>query len=450
MTSSHTTTSPGSQGLRLRQWMTLVSLLVVAAWCSQRPSGDGAGGDTTLLPPERQPTATPPPSPAPPATDRPERLHIWLRSLRNARYTMNVPPVPFEALWPTPDDPRWNGARFRGLATADALLELSAHHLQLRQAEHVLPIADAEGLLGPVEPETPEAALLSLYATWIQMEVDRRRAWDAFVGPHLAEGEQWSDLDAATRATVLAAGGTPDYDPRPVREVADQILARWPDHPVADHALLALVRAESARLDEAAPGETVAELLGAIRSPDVKVQAGQLLTTVGAERVSPSLLDAAGSVPPGSPQADLRLATWAMNRAVYREDWSRARHWADRVRSTLAEACAAPDPDFTLHCESRDYELRDVSARLVALGLDTPRTWQEALTAAAWRCHLAGPGHQGLSRAEGTWDGSRWTFGAWDHPTPVTGCLSAVHRLEPSPAAPVRVALTLEGGESVP
>ena len=52
------------------------------------------------------------------------------------------------------------------------------------------------------------------------------------------------------------------------------------------------------------------------------------------------------------------------------------------------------------------------------------------------------------SKVDVLWDGTRWSFGAWDVPTETTACLDRVVRTEIVPEEPTRVHLTLEGGEA--
>jgi hypothetical protein len=134
-----------------------------------------------------------------------------------------------------------------------------------------------------------------------------------------------------------------------------------------------------------------------------------------------------------------------MNRAVDLGDWGRARSWSDRVARTLEQECGLAEPHHSLQCEERAYELRDVSSRLVALGLSEPRSWEDAMTAAAWTCHLEAGPHRGVSRTTATWTGTEWTFAEWDVPSGTTECLDAVRTTVAVPDEPTQVRLTLEG-----
>jgi hypothetical protein len=222
--------------------------------------------------------------------------------------------------------------------------------------------------------------------------------------------------------------------------VADVALTMWPDHPVADHARLALLRFERAEWGDGWV-ERVSTLLGDIESPAVRERAALLATS--AREPTPELLDQVHAVSPRDPRDALRLATWGIARSVEAGDWARAAAFSELLRPALDDVCALGTASAQVPCEFAQYQLRETVARLVALGVQAPRTWQEALTAAAWRCHLDERAAPGTSRTHARWDGARWTFAPWDRPTAVTACLDGVERTEVAPDE-LTVRLTVE------
>lgn len=416
-------------------------------------AGGGLAVTRTVASPVPPPSAPPAPPPAPSAT-RAEpvgpsreggpaaRLHVWVRDLHRVRVVHRVPPVAFAAVWPPDLDARWHHERFDAFATTDALLAQSRPGGGYHDADAVLPIAASEGFAGgAADLSTPETSLLSLFAGWVEADTTHHQRWSAWTRAHLPEGESWESVGPDAREALLALD-PPVRDLSGVERLAQEVLTAWPDHPVGDDARLALVHV-AATGDDA---ERAALLLRSIADPEVRTQAA-LVATLHSRYADPGpLLDAIAESEVDEPVDALTLSSWALDEAVRTADWGRAAAAATRQREALALACdGVPHPHHALSCEQRQYELRDVAARLAALDLVPATTWQEALTAEAWRCHLGASPHQGLSRAEVWWTGERWAFGAWDHATPATDCLSQLERTVPAPPGPVHVRLALEG-----
>lgn len=377
-------------------------------------------------------------------------LHIWLRSLHEARRVLDVPPVPFDAIWPTREDARWDLSQFEGLQTPAALRELTAPQYEFHRPGPLFSAARIEGFAGGEAPDlsTPEMALLSMYATWVSGEEAWFNEWEAFRDAHVPEGESWSSITSEERARIAALDERPVEHFGSLNAMAMEVLGRWPEHPVADHAILATMRAAIPKLGPRWDESEIADLLLSIESDAVQEYAAVWLTRERFEPFTPTLpvlLDAFERVEASSLQNELRMSTWALNRAVALKDWDRASMWANRLRTGLDAGCRVSEPDRRLGCETREYELREAIGRLAAMGLATPSTWEEALAAEAWRCHLGAAPQVGISRTIAKWDGARWFFGVWDAPTDVTSCLEAVYRTEVVPGEPLSVRLTIEG-----
>ncbi|MEZ4238103.1 MAG: hypothetical protein R3F59_18540 [Myxococcota bacterium] len=388
-----------------------------------------------------------------PAADLPvASLHVWLRDLHVSRFTNSVPPVPFGSLWPGADDARWDIGRLDGLETPGGIVALSqggyGYDMDGEGGRQVLASAAREGFLGPeADLASPEAALAALYVEWIHAEASWRDAFQTFVAANVEAGETWESISPAARRALLHRDDFPADAVGPLQHLARDVLSTYPDHPVADHARLALVRAEMPHMEGATwRSDVIATVVDEMTDPRVREQAAMELTKAGSffRTVTPDLLDVMASIATESPQNALRIETWSLNRAVSLGDWERARAWSERLRATLDDRCGE-EAHHSLQCEERRYELRDATARLVALGLTHPTTWQDALTAAAWRCHLEVGPHQGTSRGSATWTGAAWSFEGWTRETPTTACLGAVTSTAVVPDAPVVVRLTLEG-----
>ncbi len=189
--------------------------------------------------------------------------------------------------------------------------------------------------------------------------------------------------------------------------------------------------------------EVMTDLMESIEDPIIREQAALLSTKNRFTSVPTRLLDAIASIQSSEPTDALRLAAWGLRKALFTEDHERMAMFADRMKRTLDQECTVPEPHPWLMCDQRAYELRDAHSRLVALGLQSPNTWQEALTAEAWKCHLDTP-HEGTSRTEAVWNGEFWNFGEWDAPTTVTDCLDDIQVTELVPDEPTTVRLTVE------
>jgi len=373
-------------------------------------------------------------------------LHIWLRALTRPRYTRNVPPVPHLSIWPSAStDPQWDMNWIEDTETVQSLHELGAKHMQYRRGEEVVSAAKREGFLDHRHPTSPEDALVMLYSSWVEMEVEQQHQWEDYLSRHLPPNEQWHTLSGAERARIGEQEHIPLEDPTAVTAVVDAILEKWAEHPVVDHALLAELRASlPLSYGSPVPG-TLVEPMDQIEDPLIREQAALTLTKLSRHHdIADEVLDAVLATKTSDPRNDLRLATWTMNRAAATGDWKRARAAADRLRGVLIAECGG-STEF-LHCDGRSYELREVTARLIALGMDEAHTWQEALSGVAWRCHLETPQH-GVSVNTASWDGQTWVFDAWNHETETARCLASSPIPPPRPPAPLRARITLEGPE---
>jgi hypothetical protein len=369
-----------------------------------------------------------------------ETLHIWVRDPRVVRYSILVPGLPFAALWPAVEDSSWDHEVLESPLAAD-LRALSEPGRGGRR--HIVELLGAvSGEPWWVEgPDTPEDALLALYTTWLDADLARLEAFEAFEEEHL-DGLTWETISPEQRTALRSEGLVPAYDPQPLLTLASDVAARWPDHPVADHASLALVEATISARSSA---EEVLSVLDAVPPGAHRVQAALLVTEHHGLGLSDELVEWVGSVRAEDPLNQVRLTSWAMTKALANAQWGLAGQLLSSYEADLAAPCAVDDPHHAYECEYRQYAIRDASGRLAAMGIRTPTSWREALTADAWRCHLEVHPHTGTSRTTASFDGTRWHFDDWSNPTATTACLTAVETTEPAPTEPVRIHLTLEG-----
>jgi len=312
--------------------------------------------------------------------------------------------------------------------------------------------AQVEAFGEPTELDSPEAALLALYSEWMRSEAQYRLDWRAFELRHLGDGVRLSDLSSAERAALRREPDSFRKDVSGLARLAEEVLASWPEHPVADHALLTALRSEMAFGADSEAWDTarMAEWMMAIEDPLIAEYGAEVLTQLPPRMdVDVVLLDAMADVDVASPTRSVRVASWAMNRALNARDENRVGAWAARLRNVLSTVCEGNGVVDSVECDRGAYELRDVAGRLAAMGHSQPMNWQEAITAESWRCHLVDP-HRGTSEATATWTGESWSFGVWDRSTPVTRCLSAAAIRQKGPAVGFSVRVRLEGPAEKP
>ncbi len=397
----------------------------------------------------------PVPPEAPPATvhaplevaaEATHTLHVWLRPLLKPRYTHLLADPPHKRIWPV-EEVGWDIDDLATYETAGAVLRLISRQGNYRRGESVLAVAEREGLLDGAPPATPEEAFLQVVAEWIEMETVRQQARLDYDLRHVPPGFSWGTLSAAERHEILATEPSPLRDTAHLVAAAEAALVAWPAHPVADHARLALLWAT---LPMHAPSMALPvstrDMIVAIGDPEIREQGALLVTELGNfYEITPDVLDIVYDSASADIPSRLRIDTWVMNRSAARGDWQRVQRSADRLAGDLSTACVG-EPDQALQCDSRHYELRDARGRLIALGLQHPSTWREAISGEVWRCYLGAPeAHTGRSQSEWRWNGQRWIPGPWNEPTPITQCVDT-SRPSVVPDTQTTVVITIENG----
>ncbi len=367
----------------------------------------------------------------------PQRLHVWLRDRSRIRVVRPGEAPGVGSLLPADDEGGWDAARLGG----SALLEqVRGEEVEPFRAGELASLAAAEGLLDDPPLSTPEDALAALLARWVATESSWQVQWDGYLARRLPEGESLGTVSEEARLALLHDPEAPRLDYGPLEELAERVEGAFPDHPVRDRAAVLRIRALTAWGEEVDPA-VVAEVLAGVDDPGLWLTGARFVARRPEPSADPTaLLDGVRARPEG--RSDEAVALWGLTASLRVGDDSRAAQFLGDLRLLRDRTCADPG---NARCGQRAYEVRDAAGRLAASGAVAPTTWQEALTAAAWRCHLDGPPHEGVSRAEATWSGGAWTFGAWDSPTATTGCLARLRATDPAPEGPVVVALTLEG-----
>lgn len=418
--------------------------------------GETTAGRQAVRAPEPLPAlpAEPDPEPVAKASEIPEvalRVDVGTWSFKGgsvSRSTMFRPagflPTRDEAPFPEDED-------------AAAILGLVGSHGA--QNPDVLDALDDHPVYGrdAALPADPWAALLALVVAHQRADLAFHRdseAWEARhdVPPYEDGEEAWR----AARKAALAKEPGPKRGYADVAELAAEIEAAWPDHPVTDHAALyeleALANVQSDVRDDRALADRASDLLEGTDDALVQDQAAQALANVGLDAApDDEALDVLYEIvhDPDAHVDRFSLAKLGMEASLDRGDVDRAADWAptydaitvDEVRE--ARELSADAPFWGGFADTLGHERDAILSHLAALGTVPARTWREALLAAIRRCHADGhEAPEGFLTATGTWeDGWTWTD-AEPAATPLMTCVRSA-AATPTPDAPVRVKLTV-------
>lgn len=348
------------------------------------------------------------------------------------------------ALWPDWPLPQLQTTtRLRDLAE-----DLSGRNRpETRNVVHeMLLVADEEGI-GSGEDE----ALRDPGRAFVELEVARWRAGhayhheiDAWMKSLVGPGEE---IRGRFGELWLSGPDRPVQDNDELLELAREVAARFPGHPVADHARLAEVLGSFPKgLREGDPFDPgpAFDALATIEEPALAEQAALHLTLM--DRwipVPPAGLATLARVSTSHPDAELAISSFGLDRALASGDLAGAAEWRRRVEAAVRASC--PPDDAELPCTASRETLTDATARLAATDRATPGSWQEAVGAAAWRCVYDGSPQDGSSIGRGRFTAGRWTWGGWDRATRWTACLEAVEIGPPAPPEGLVVRLEAVG-----
>ncbi len=378
----------------------------------------------------------------------PFSVHVWLRDIRITRYRHRVAPEPWYHIWPRGLDEGWDHGAFDSMHSDELLLSVSLQGLDWSSPSVIeaIQMAGDEGLLvDPALIVSPERALVALQAQRLKILANHSLEWEQFESQYLREGDRWHTLTSEERAYWMNQHSdlVPLLSFDLLQELCVHILYEWPGHPVTDYARLALIQSQNHGDEKQRDVETMVQNLRKIADPELLEHAALVFTSFTRTALDAKTLDIIESIDMSSPEHDLLIASWGTYQSMLGRNHERAVAWVDRLASAHQTMCDTSNDWMDSLCARVPYQIRDTRSRLAALATGDVETWQEALTAEAWKCHLESP-HEGISRTLGTWNGEIWKFGTWDVETSVTRCLSGIQNTSLDPDDPVQVKLTLE------
>ena len=339
--------------------------------------------------------------------------------------------------WPLPEE-----SPFPDSETASALQALlDAPDDEAERAW--IALADAEGFSSDHidVASDPWAAVLGL-------EVERRAAVRAYAD---AYADAWEGRPAQpwTRPhpplPAQRVLGVPVVDP--VLDLADDLIARHPDHPAADYARLYVLDG----LAMSAAKDAWTEALDVLQSTDdalVITQAAQLLAALpGRQNLATRDLDRLADVfEDGWDLTEcLHLSAFGLEQAIASGDFGRTGAWLERFERSTQEACAGTDtPRCQMYRDNLDAAVAFLGERDVA----DAHTWQQAFEIASWNCARDLGGRvdaRGHASWTGGWDWTSWTCSGVPCRDAFASCVQAQMDHGPTPHEDVDLRFTVVG-----
>jgi len=349
--------------------------------------------------------------------------------------------------WPLADE-----SPFPDSETAAALQDLIDQPDAVAERDWIA-LADAEGFSGAqVDVEAdPWSAVLAL-------EVERRAVVreyeDAYVAAWEGQPAQpWTRPHPPLPAQRVL--GMPHVDP--VLDLADDVIARNPDHPAADFARLYLLDALAMSTADDAWAEAI-DVLRETADPLVMTQTAQLMAALpGKNVVEVGDLDRLADVYEDAWDLTecLHLSAFGLEQAMMKGDDDRARAWLERFERSTRDACAGSEsPNCQMYRDNLDSAVAFLGERDVA----DAATWQQAFEIACWNCARDQPQNslflpagriQASVRGHASWTG-RWDWEPWECEGVTcsdrfTACVEAQVVHGPVPFEDVDVRLTVVG-----
>lgn len=397
----------------------------------ERPRGESRGG---ALP--RSAGLTPDVSTEPVRA----RLHLWTYRFDRLHYHLEVSGAPLESVVPS-DPSSWDTSLLETSAFARTWRTGWNPYRTPHQLQEVLDAGRAE----PLPDDTPEGRWQTLYASWMEASTTRQAALHDYVHRHFGPDATWETLTSTQRRDTLQVEPLPRFDATGMIDAVDRTYQDFPDHPVLDHARLIESVAVLPRFRAEEPvGSDWVEVFDSIE--DEGLRAFALTDMVAAttwHAVDAEVLDAALAVDDLPVNIQARVLTWVAHQSAKTHSLSHGIEAERRLRAVLADYCNTVRED---QCVRTQTFARDLTGRLAAIGKAEPRTWQDALTAEAWACELAGHRHIGIAETTVSWRDGAWHWGAWSRETAATACLSGVTVTEPAPPEPIVVDIVYEYG----
>jgi hypothetical protein len=208
--------------------------------------------------------------------------------------------------------------------------------------------------------------------------------------------------------------------------LADSLVERYPDDPIADYAniyvLHALNDSSSSAYDMDAAVVVTLDIIARTDDALVLENAVKLLTRHQNIELDAAALDDLEQIY-GELNSGLTrqlLTRICLSAAAKNGDWERFAQWTDRQQKAVFEICESPDEGICSDFLREFHETEGLSSAL--LGREA-NTWQGALVAEIWSCYLRG---EKLTTspltAMGAWEDA-WVWSDWSERSGLATCI---------------------------
>jgi len=337
--------------------------------------------------------------------------------------------------WPTLDEVPWPE-----LDSAQSLQVLAAAlrsetDVALDPLQDFIDDADADGLLD------------------YDLEADIEDPWTALLAMQAEHALAWLSTE----------GGAIEHARS--NQIAEAIVADWPNDPAADYARLHLLQvANDDWSAEHDPEDAVGRVLDLIEYSEdllvLDVAMSELSRMRSVEMGPETLAQIAAALPEVDLDIQESIAILGMNQTVRQGLWDEATHWSELYRALIEPTCSADAGSTDSLCSAQLQALGAFEARRARDAGVAPTSWRGELSTVVHVCVMerladgelqrSGSAARATFEVDGTWQDD-WIWGDW-RPSDgslevepgdlqrLTDCL-AVHEWEMTPAEPLRVQL---------
>ncbi|MED5373905.1 MAG: hypothetical protein VX899_23000 [Myxococcota bacterium] len=308
----------------------------------------------------------------------------------------------------------------------------------------ILEAAEAEGLMWDHLPPDadPWEGLLALQVEWLASRRDYsdqlhqlHAEYEARFGCGPYDRHQ-NSVHSNPEAGAWYEAHDIERDTAGTAALARELQETFPEHPVADFALLFELDVAADNLGDAHDAQAAVDLaLHAfqVSSDPLVAQAAVSRLTLG-HKVTLEPQD--WELPERSleeyPHVRNSVCVFALDNALASGDLDRAAHWHGLYAQALEGECACGTHREPSYCDLECGWLEKGGIQLQAMGALEPTDWESALRAGATQCAWE-PGLAGERvEMEGTWDGQAWSWVG----NPIGEFTSCIVELESGPFIP--------------
>jgi len=295
--------------------------------------------------------------------------------------------------------------------------------------------------------------------------------WEALFAVEVEHRKRWAERSAilnknqeAMREAKESGKRRPRFDMplfefEDMADLADEIIEHHQGQPVADYAALYLLEAYNNSVSDLYSAkdarEIVMDIAGSTTDPLVLDHAVAMLSAADLDDDARALLQRRFEAS-DDPEIEAAIVRTLTDDAFKREDWNAAETWIYELQKRRDDLC---DEFNAVGCQNLDNEISQTLAQIAVARGERPDSWDGALSAAAWRCHLtlplAGSNSQPHSPrpvmdigGNGIWADGDWTWWSWaqeggELDTAFANCVERETAGLPEPPPPDKVFLRI-------